>query len=214
MIKNFEKFFSLKEYIFDEQKFFYYGISDNYKLDEFCTNFFYKFKRNPYFINKWYAMDFAHKFILNDLYNLNFDSIILEMGTGLGISPVFFEKNGFSTVSFDFEFYSIYLTQRTQNVNGIKSNKIVVNDWNYSCFKNKFDAIVGIDIIYDKENVEPITTFIQSQLAKNGFFYIANFENYAYDLLIKKLTESFQLIEKKTEMNLTQKIVVCKFYNN
>ena len=203
------KYFNLSNYNFNENNIEYYSIIDNYKLDDFCQIFYEKNNSNPYFINKWYAMDSMHKFLYKNLTNKN--NYILELGSGLGITYSLLKKYGFNIFSFDFEFFSCYLSKQTALKNKI-TPKIINADWNYSPFKNKFDTILGIDIIYDKINSLPIYNFINNNLKINGNVYIANFDNYAYDLLIKNFdNKNFKLSTFKSEKDNNYKINIYEF---
>ena len=199
---DFKNYFFVAEYCLKKKKIFYYSISDNYKLDEFCIKYYNKFKSNPYFVNKWYSMDLFHIYFFKEIRDNFFfsRSEILELGGGLGISANVFASAGFKIYCIDREFYSCKLINESKKLNSLPSINSVNCDWNTPPFKKKFDIIIGIDIIYEKENVEPLYNCVRNFLSEKGFFYLANFSNYALGMLKKKMSKEFK-IEKELKKN-------------
>ena len=182
----------------------YYSIQDNYKLDDFCQLFYNIYKRNPYFINKWYSTEQCYKYFTNE-FRFTDEIKVLELGSGLGLTGVFINQFFKKIVSLDYEFISCYISNKTSKLNSINNIFNVCCDWKYPPFKSKFKIIIGLDIIYELDNIQPIINCLNSVLDTNGLFYIANFKNIAF-------TDFMKLISK----NHNYKILFRKFvsYNN
>ncbi len=210
----FSDFFSIIKYQLKNFEIAYFSITDNYKLDEFCMEYYKKFNRNPYFVNKWYAMDLFHKFFLEEISDKKiFTSMsLLEFGGGLGISAAFFAKTGFNIISTDNEFFACSLISKTLKANNC-GGYVINCDWKYPPFKKKFDIITGIDIIYDKESVETVSKSFFELIKKKGILYSANFTNYAFGLLTRKLKKIFLCVLEHTKKNTGKEIKICKYLN-
>jgi len=144
----FNQYFKQIEYQTINSTLKFYGIPDNYLLDEFCQLYYETYNHNPYFVNKWYAMELLHKNLAAEIHNNNIsaDSRILELGAGLGITASYLKKLGLNLVAIDNEFLACYITLNTAAANSQKISAVSC-DWNFPAFKNKFDAIIGCDII-------------------------------------------------------------------
>ncbi|HPN29758.1 MAG TPA: hypothetical protein PKY81_02260 [bacterium] len=191
----------------------YYSLQDNYKLDEFCQVFYEKFKRNPYFVNKWYSTEKCYKFLLEEfsLNKLNkFD--VLELGSGLGLTGVFIHHYFKNIFSLDYEFLSCCLSNKTSKLNSINNIFNLCCDWKYLPFKNRFKIIIGLDIIYEIENIQPIINCLNSVLDTNGFFYLANFNNIALSDFVRclSLNPDFAILLKKKVRHHNKQICIYK----
>ncbi len=205
-----KQFFKQATFKFSKNKIKYFSIKDNYELDEYCQLFFEKFQANPYFVNKWYSMDSFHRFLIKDLKNENLkNKYILEFGAGLGITSALLKLYGYNILPADYQFSACMLINDSLKINLLDANAVNA-DWTNPPFK-QFDAIIGADIIYEKESAEHIFNCISKTVKPNGLIYIANFDNYAYQLLIDKLNSKFSKLHSSQTKNLGHKIIINKF---
>jgi len=210
LIKN---WFSIKFLNIPPIKIKYYSIEDNYKLDEFCELYYEKFKRNPYFINKWYSTESFYKFLMKELCaepDIS-DKIFLELGSGLGITPVFLKSYLKKIISIDYEYTSCLIGAATSKLNNCEKVRHICADWSYPPFKTKFDIIIASDIIYEISSVNQVLKCIDEFLKINGILYIANFKNYAFDEFRKRTEPKFKMLFCQKKTSHTQKIQIYKF---
>jgi SAM-dependent methyltransferase len=52
--------------------------------------------------------------------------------------------------------------------------RVVCGDWRYSPFREKFDVVVGVDILYEQRWVSSVAQFIWDSLAEGGLALIVD----------------------------------------
>lgn len=152
-------------------------ISDEeYEKDQFL----------PFWAEHWPSSEVLFSYCIDNL-GRQFTSIC-ELGSGLGVISAALAAQGHPVFATDISTQGCAYT--AMNMRKYSSNgTIVCCDWRLSPFKNRFDCILGSDILYEKRWIAPVLLFLQTHLTDNGIALIAdpcrdnweNFKNLAPD---------------------------------
>lgn len=122
----------------------------------------------PYWVDHWPSADVA----LRELPALlKKPTHLCELGAGLGILATYLAYLGHRVVATDYAPESCRVTQQNMEKNRV-SGHVVACDWRHSCFAHTFDAIIGVDILYEARWISPVLQFIQRHLSPQGRAYI------------------------------------------
>lgn len=157
----------------------------------------------PFWIEVWPSAIVLSEFILGrDEFE---NKKVLELGCGLGLTSVALGlKNAIITAT-DYEMMALQYARRNyiRNIGDEKNVKFVYLDWRNPFISEKFDFVVGADIIYERNlfgdliNVLKATMMPQSicyladpnRIISREFFEILGNENFNFEIVLKKEIE-------------------------
>ena len=96
---------------------------------------------------------------------------ILEIGAGLGVVSTILAKEGFTLFASDYAEESCDFMQ----LNSIQNKapfSVFCSDWRTPCLSHQFEAIVGIDILYEERWIDSVLGQLVANLSPTGTAYI------------------------------------------
>ncbi len=143
-------------------------------LDALSNEQYEKDKFLPYWAQQWPAclpllefLDTQHQMIFAN------DSLVCELGCGLGIMTALLSLKGITTIATDISLDSCKYAAANIKQNA-ERKKVVCFDWRTMPFSIRFDAIIASDILYEQRWIDPIINFINGGLKPGGFALIAD----------------------------------------
>lgn len=109
--------------------------------------------------------------VLADLISeLTLDKLrILEVGCGIGLASLIASSKGADITASDYHPLTRSFLIDNAALNGIPTVKYFQGNWHKPITnRGVFDLIIGSDLLYDKDNLEILATFINCHLAKSG----------------------------------------------
>ncbi|MCS7149340.1 MAG: protein N-lysine methyltransferase family protein [Caldimicrobium sp.] len=98
---------------------------------------------------------------------------ILEIGAGLGVASLFASSFGHNVVASDYEELPLELLERSASENGLKIQKMKLN-WLEPSLNQRFDLIVGAEVIYKRSFYDPLIHLFQRGLKDSGEVILAH----------------------------------------
>ena len=99
---------------------------------------------------------------------------VLELGAGLGLVGLVAAEKQAQVVQTDFIPEALQLAQENSEINGIANIKNVLADWRDFQIDEKFDWILGSDILYEPKLHPYLLKIFQENLAPGGSVVVAD----------------------------------------
>lgn len=93
---------------------------------------------------------------------------VLELGAGTGLAGLVARHLGAAVVQTDHSPEALQLCQRNARANGIEDVRVVLADWTRWELDERFDVILGADVLYDPAIVPPLMEVLEKSLAGGG----------------------------------------------
>ncbi len=128
----------------------------------------------PFWIEVWPSAIVLTEFILgSDEFS---GKKVLELGCGLGLTSVALGfKDAFVTAT-DYEMTALQYARRNyiRNVGDEENAKFIYLDWRRPLLYEKFDFVIGADIIYEKNLFADIIKVLEMATDENSICYLAD----------------------------------------
>lgn len=159
-------------YRFGEDDFRFLSVRDSYALlDRIDPEEFLKDEQMPYWAEIWpAAVTLSH--VLMEEMELAGRSVI-ELGAGVGMASIAAARNGARVVSTDYSTEALRFVTYNALRNGVSLDTGRL-DWRMVRSDEKFDIVIAADVLYERVNLLPIVTAIETLLAPGGAAYIAD----------------------------------------
>ena len=105
---------------------------------------------------------------LSDNGTTLFNKRILEIGCGYGLAGIVATQFGARVTFTDFEHDALQFARHNSLLNETSAGTYVQMDWFAPCFQNRFDVVLGADVIYEKQNWDPIIELLHTLLELKG----------------------------------------------
>lgn len=163
----------------------------------------------PYFTRLWESARVLAEFVLEQQQRF-VGRRVLELGCGLGLPALCAGKCGAQVTAADFHPDNQAFFLRNAVLNGLTEIKYWQLDWRKPTPVGQFEIILGSDLIYEKEMVEPLVSCVCRYLAPGGQFLLADpgrsalqktvtlFEEAGFSWELKPRQEIFLLILDKS----------------
>jgi predicted nicotinamide N-methyase len=128
----------------------------------------------PFWIEVWPSAIALAEFILQRGEFTN--KKVLDLGCGLGLTSVALGfKNAFVTAT-DYEVNALQYAKRNyiRNVGSEENAKFVYLDWRHPILYEKFDFVIGADIIYERNLFADIVKVLEMAMDENSVCYLAD----------------------------------------
>ncbi|NTW51235.1 MAG: methyltransferase domain-containing protein [Chlorobiaceae bacterium] len=166
--------YDLKEgaYRFGDTDFSFLSVMDSYALlDRISPEEFVKDEQMPYWAEIWpAAVTLSH--VLMEQMEIAGKSVI-ELGAGVGMASVAAARKGARVLATDYSTEALKFAVYNALRNGVQLETGRL-DWRMVMTEEKFDIVIAADVLYERVNLLPIVTAIDSLLAKGGAAYIAD----------------------------------------
>lgn len=140
-------------------------LLDRIDVDEFNTD-----ERLPYWAEIWpSSIALSECLCLKDIYGKS----VLELGCGVGVVGIVAALEGAKVLMTDYEEDALKFTRMNIEKNFTQEMldsivEVMYLDWRTPTLSEKFDLIVGSDLIYEERNHEPILNLIKQYLIEDG----------------------------------------------
>ncbi|CUT01673.1 class I SAM-dependent methyltransferase [Candidatus Chrysopegis kryptomonas] len=128
----------------------------------------------PFWIDVWPSAIALAEFILeSDEFS---GKKVLELGCGLGLTTVALGLKNAIVTATDYEMMALQYARRNyiKNVGNEESAKFVYLDWRHPVLSEKFDFVIGADIIYERELFQDIVNVLRIAMTPNSICYLAD----------------------------------------
>lgn len=167
----------------------------------------------PYWTYLWESSIGLAKHLSDNRATLS-DKRILEIGCGYGLAGIVAAKFGANVTFTDFEHDALQFARYNSQQNDVSTGAYVQMDWSAPCFQNRFDVVLGADVIYEEQNWDPIIELLHNLLELKGVAIFSEPNRKNADGFFKLIREngftfketicSFSLQEKTAKINIYQ----------
>lgn len=161
-----------KAYRFGGSDFRFLSVRDSYALlDRISPEEFLKDEQMPYWAEIWPAAVTLSNAIMESL-DIAGKSVI-ELGAGVGMASIAAARRGARVLATDYSTEAL----RFVSYNAIR-NSVAMDtgrlDWRMVMTGEKFDVAIAADVLYERVNLLPIVTALDTLLKEDGVAYIAD----------------------------------------
>ena len=136
-------------------------VAEAYKHDEYM----------PYWAMLWPVAKYLASSILTERFPPGKRAI--ELGCGLGLPGVAGLMAGLDVTFTDYDASALRFSAENAKLNGFPRVRTLAVDWREPPAE-RFDVVLGSDLIYEARNVEPLVAAIKRLLVKGGIALIAD----------------------------------------
>ena len=126
-------------------------------------------------------------------------STLLELGAGLAAPGLVAAALGYKVTLSDYEPIILDFQRVSAAASDLKGVDFKIIDWNNPPKMEKFDTIIGAEILFREEFFEPLLSILDTFLTPDGTIYLA------HDMRRKSLNPFLQLAEKDYEIAFSTK---------
>ncbi len=99
---------------------------------------------------------------------------LLEIGAGLGLVSIVAAAAGHNIMLTEYNLDALEFARANATINGLPALVMQRLDWNRPEVAGKFDTIVGSEVVYKKEDFEPLIRFFKHVLQPGGEIILAS----------------------------------------
>ena len=138
---------------------------------------------------------------------------VLELGAGLGLPGLVAALKGGLVTFSDYKDESLEIIARNAALNGIRGAAYLLADWRYFEVEQKFDWIIGSDVLYNPSLNPYVAGILERNLAPGGNLLFAHPSRPVTKEFLDGLIESLGLQEEKSVLLVSvQEPGVPEFY--
>ena len=172
---------NLNEYDLTEESFLFYNTRLAVKrvkdLDELVNRIsddeFGEDERLPYWAELWPSAIALSRFLFNNS-SLIKDKNVLELGCGLGLTSLaLFSQKPHKLLLTDYEQSALDFSIKNFELNGFPKPATQLLDWRKPNLKEKFNCIVGSDLVYEERFFEPLLNLFRNYLEHKSIIILA-----------------------------------------
>ncbi len=136
---------------------------------------------------------------------------ILEIGAGMGVSGIVAAYFGHDVAVTDINEDALAFARVNAAANGMPDLPVFSLDWNSAPAEEKWDMIIGADVVYRESGFHDLVAFLRTHLAPNGVIYLslsgfikgqAFFEEMAHFFVLQKKTLVMRSEDETIPINL------------
>ena len=117
---------------------------------------------------------------------------ILEIGTGLGVSGLFAAAHGHQVTLSDHTEEILKFIRANVLLNDLHNVSIINVDWREPAGEQRYDWIVGAEVIYHRPTYDDLVRFLLQTLKPHGTIFLAKSTSLPADTFFAKLTQHFK----------------------
>lgn len=117
---------------------------------------------------------------------------ILEIGTGLGVSGLFAAACGHDVTLSDHKEEILRFIKANALLNNLDNVPIINVDWTEPVSEQRYDWIVGSEVVYHRPTYDALVQFFQQALKPNGTIFLAKSTSLPANAFFSKLTQYFK----------------------
>lgn len=164
---------------------------DDFKVrwKEFALEFFKvgEYEKPPYWLNLWPSSHFLIEWLFQHKEDIE-GKLCIDLGCGLGFISVLGQWLGAKVIGIDYTFEALTYAKKNAAFNNVSQPYWINMNWNNPALvKNSIPYIWCSDIIYDRNDAEPIVHFFDEILTEDGIIWIVEPKRPAYEIVLDKL---------------------------
>ena len=97
----------------------------------------------------------------------------LELGCGLGLAGIVASRKGAAVTLTDYEADALAFARYNARRNGCEQAIVRHLDWHAPALTEVYSLIIASDVLYERANFQPILHILQTALAPDGWFILA-----------------------------------------
>ncbi len=142
-------------------------------VDQIPQEWFQDDERLPYWAELWPSAIALSRFIAKHPEYVQAKSV-LELGCGLGLTSLItaLQKPAYLLLT-DYESEALKITARNFNRNRLNMPHLEQIDWREARFRQRFDAIIASDVVYEERFFMPLLNVFREALAPQGRILLA-----------------------------------------
>ncbi|MCR9200770.1 MAG: methyltransferase [Planctomycetaceae bacterium] len=142
---------------------------------------------DPYWCLVWAAAPHTAELIV--AHEWPSPTTALEIGCGVGLPGIAAELHGLNVTYSDYSEPAVAQALANARRNGIDDPQGLVLDWKAPSDQS-FDLIFGSDVLYDRNNHQPVLDTLSRMLADDGQAWLGDMGRYALEGFVKLATDS------------------------
>jgi 2-polyprenyl-3-methyl-5-hydroxy-6-metoxy-1,4-benzoquinol methylase len=99
---------------------------------------------------------------------------LIEIGAGLGLVSIAAAAAGHDITLTEYNLHALQFAQANAYINGLPQLAVQRLDWNRPELDRKFDLLVGSEVVYKKQDFEPLIRLFQYALLPQGEIILAS----------------------------------------
>jgi len=99
---------------------------------------------------------------------------LIEIGAGLGLVSIAAAAAGHDITLTEYDLDALEFARANAHINGLRQLAVQRLDWNRPELDRKFDLLVGSEVIYKKQDFEPLLRLFQYALQPDGEIILAS----------------------------------------
>lgn len=147
----------------------------------------------PYWAELWPSTEAALELLPERLSETS--SPICELGSGLGVVATILADSKIPIIPSDYSEEACQLIAENGQRNGVALSPLCF-DWTNAPFRSRFDTVIGVDILYEEQQVIPVLNFLLENLSSDGSAYIFDPQRYFWGKFKEKCLENGFNIEE------------------
>lgn len=163
----------------------------------------------PYWADEWPSSEVALKLLPETIPDRS--SLVLEIGAGAGTVSIRLNHLFPNYIAADYAPEACYVMEKNR-INNKGTLQPLALDWNHSPLKSTIPVIIGIDILYEEEMIEPVIAFLKDHLSKNGKAYLFDPQRFYWKQFKKRVSEEGLTIEsnrvEKSSEGVTVEMII------
>jgi predicted nicotinamide N-methyase len=164
----------------------------------------------PYWADEWPSSEIALKLLPEYIKNRALQ--ILEIGAGAGTVSVRLNSLFPNYIAADYSVDATAVMEENRKRNGATFQPVAL-DWNSSPLKRAFPILIGIDILYEQEMIDPVIKFLSDTLTADGKAYLFDPQRFYWEEFKEKLQKwdlriEQNAIEKSSEGIAVEMIII------
>jgi len=158
----------------------------------------------PLWIKIWEASIVLCEYLTQ--LNLDLNAHILELGAGAGLTGMMLGRMGHPMTITDYDDHALALLQKNVKHNKLKNVRVNKLDWFQSEVDETYDIIIGSELIYKEELIQPLLDLFLKCLKPEGKIFIAH-DRVRRNMLpfLEKAEQYFQVHSTAKKLNTNDK---------
>ena len=152
---------------------------------EYVANF-------PLWIKIWEASIVLCEHLISE--NIEKSETILELGAGIGLTGLMLGAAGYTVTLTDYNEDALRLLNKNTEFNKLETVHVKKLDWYQPDIKETYNIIIGSELIYKEEFIEPVLELLGKYLKPDGKIFIAHDMNrHVMSKFLKRAEKAFHI---------------------
>ena len=165
----------------------------------------------PFWLKIWEASVLLAHFLCH--FPKNDNKKWLEIGAGMGIAVIFASAFGHRITITDYQEEALKFARANAALNGLENIQFALLDWKQPAIIDKYDYIIGSEVVYNEDLFEPLSQLFQTLLLPGGTIFLAGDRTRkSLPKLCKMLKQAFEVEKKSHTLRAQDEAYVIDLY--